>query len=246
MNSHIQMPKCILKQFALDNNGFYKYDIQKGRINRGFPKSTFTEPDYYSETIEKAFNLLVENPLKKVLDYAKGFEEETLPEIMSTETREIAIMYLKSLIARSPLLLSSVKENSVFLQFASKQAQHDITATYAMQEEKMEALFNKFDFSFMINETNTPFVLPTRGLYEYQINGVLCINAPINPKCCIMLKEKGKVIHPNNKEKNLITILPKTFDDIVMKVNSFAMQRQKQDNIGYVVCHIKSVLEQLI
>ena len=47
------MPKCVFKEFAKDNNGFYKYNIQNSVINRGFPKSTFTEEGYYSDTMEK-------------------------------------------------------------------------------------------------------------------------------------------------------------------------------------------------
>jgi 3-phosphoshikimate 1-carboxyvinyltransferase len=43
MNSHITVPKCVLKQFALDKNGFYKYDVQTKIISRGYPKTTFTE-----------------------------------------------------------------------------------------------------------------------------------------------------------------------------------------------------------
>ena len=40
MNSHITVPKCVLKQFALDKNGFYKYDVQTKIISRGYPKTT--------------------------------------------------------------------------------------------------------------------------------------------------------------------------------------------------------------
>ena len=61
-----------------------------------------------------------------------------------------------------------------------------------------------------------------------------------------MLKEKGKKLHTSIEYENVITILPCEHDDVVMKINSFAMHRQKQDGIGYLVCHDKTVLERLI
>ena len=109
----------------------------------------------------------------------------------------------------------------------------------------MEELFDKFDISFMINETATPFVLPTRGIYEYQINDVLCMNVPLNTQCAIFLKEKGKTIHKSNYDEAEIAILPEGFDDVAMKINSYALQRQRQDGIGYVVSHDYATLSSL-
>lgn len=246
MKSHIQMPKCVFKEFAKDNNGFYKYNIQNGVINRGFPKSTFTEEGYYSDTMEKMLNRFVETPLKKLLDFARELSTQSLPILLDGEIKDIALVFVKSLIARSPTLYSAVQKNSFFFQFVSTQNQHDIIVNYAMREKKMEELFDKFDISFMINETVTPFVLPTRGIYEYQINDVLCMNVPLNTQCAIFLKEKGKTIHKSNYDEAEIAILPEGFDDVAMKINSYAVQRQIQDKTGYVVCHKKEILNSLV
>lgn len=245
MKSHIQMPKCVFKEFAKDNNGFYKYNIQNSVINRGFPKSTFTEEGYYSDTMEKKLNRFVETPLKKLLDFARELPTQSLPIVLDGEIKDIALVFVKSLIARSPNLYSAVQKNSFFFQFASIQNQHDIIVNYAMSEKKMEELFDKFDISFMINETATPFVLPTRGIYEYQINDVLCMNVPLNTQCAIFLKEKGKTIHKSNYDEAEIAILPEGFDDVAMKINSYALQRQRQDGIGYVVSHDYATLSSL-
>jgi len=56
MNSHIQIPKCVFKEFAKDNKGFFKYNIKTKIISRGYPKTTLTEEDYYSEKMEKTLN----------------------------------------------------------------------------------------------------------------------------------------------------------------------------------------------
>ena len=246
MNSHITVPKCVLKQFALDKNGFYKYDVQTKIISRGYPRTTFTEEGYYSKTIEGVLCNTIETPLSKLFEYVKGFNNCSLPLTIPADILEVSTNYFRALIARSPTLCDSVKRDSFFFQFASQQAQHDMTLCYALQEEKMDELIDKFELTFMINETDTPFVLPIRGLYEFRINNVLCINIPLNPKCALMLKEKGKRIHLDIEEKNVITILPKGYDDVANKINSFAIQRQKQDGFGCVVCNIKDVLEGLV
>lgn len=225
MNSHIQMPKCILKEFAKVNNGFYKYNVQDGIINRSFPKSTFTEEDYYSDTMEKMLNRFVETPLKKLLDFARTLPNKPLPIVLDNEIREIALFFAKSLIARSPVLYSAVLKKSIFFQVASKQNQHDSIVDHAMRNKKMDELFERFDFSFMINETSTPFVLPTHGIYEYQIEDVLCMNVPLNPHCAILFKEKGKTILKSNEGEAEIVIIPKGVDDVAMKINSYALQR---------------------
>lgn len=246
MNSHITVPKCVLKQFALDKDGFYKYDVKTKIISRGYPKTTFTEEGYYSELIEGVLCDTIETPLSKLFEYVKGFNNCSLPLIIPADILEISINYFRSLIARSPILCESVNNGSFFFQFTNSQVKHDITLCYALQEEKMDELIDKFELTFMINETDTPFVLPIRGLYEFRINNVLCINIPLNPKCALMLKEKDKRIHTNIDEKNVITVLPSGYDDVVDKINSFAIQRQKEDGFGYVVCNIKNVLAELV
>ena len=245
MDSHITVPKCVLKQFALDKNGFYKYNVQTKIISRGYPRTTFTEEGYFSKSMETMLSDEVETPLNKLFKFVKLFDVFDLPSIIPAKISEIAVNYVKALIARSPMLFDSAKKESIFLQFMTEQEQHDLIVYYAMQEEKMDEIFDRFDLSFMINESDTPFVLPIRGVYEYRINNVLCMNIPLNPRCSLMFKEKGKQIHRDNKNIEIMFI-PKGYDDIAKKLNGFAFQRQKQDGKGYVVCNKKMVLEELI
>ncbi len=248
MNSHIIVPKCVLKKFALDCNGFHKYEVQNDRISRGYPKTTFTEKDYYSDTMEELLCISIETPLNRLYEYIEGFKETDIlkPIIMDAEIVEIVATYVKSLIARNPRLCDMVNEDNIWTSYMSQQARHDITVFYAMQEKTMDNMFDKFDVSFMINETETPFVLPTRGLFEFCINSIQCMNAPLTPWCAIMLKEKDKAIFNKHLGLNEITIFPKGYDDRVMLINHFAMQRQKDDKIGCVICNKREILEKLM
>ena len=244
MNSHIQIPKCVLKEFALKNNGYYKYCIETQRIVFGHPKTTFTEEDYYSEEMETILSRNIETPLSKLLTFARELPNKVLPITIDVEISDIALAYAKSLIARNPSLCESVISQSKLGQLLSKRDQHDICVYLSMGEEKMTELFNKFDLSFIVNETNTPFVLGTRGLCEFSMDGATCMISPLNSHCGLIFIEKGRTTHV--KEGRPIIFIPAHDDNVVMKINSFFLKSQIQDGRGCVVCHDRAVLEMLI
>lgn len=70
MKSHITIPNCVLKRFALNNNGFYKYDVKRQVITRGHPRSTFTEAGYYSDRVENIMSDAIEARLSKLYKFA--------------------------------------------------------------------------------------------------------------------------------------------------------------------------------
>ena len=71
VNSHIQMPKCVLAEFVNGNKSFYKYNVENGKINIGYPKRTFTSENYYSGAMETALNKHIESPLKNSFGFCK-------------------------------------------------------------------------------------------------------------------------------------------------------------------------------
>lgn len=225
----------------------HKYEVEKNIISRGFPRSTYTEEGYYSETIEKALNKYVESPLKKLIDYAKKLPKESV-FILDENIIEIAKLYVKSLFARSPIVCKNVINESIFLQFIemTKQEQHDIVVDYAMSNTIIDRINLEYDYTFMVNHTQTPFVIPTRGMYEFAINSVQCINVPITPWCTVLMKQKGKTLLGEDVIADTAVIVPTELDDVVMRMNLFALEKQKQDKIGYVVCNERSVLKRLI
>lgn len=243
MKSHIQIPRCVLKEFVNEKNYFYKYDVLKDEITKGFPKTTYTAENYYSDAIEKALNKYVETPLKKLLNYARKFPEEEIIRV-EDDLLDISRIYFKSLIARSPQLLRSVSDNGVHLQFVAPQDQHDMVVDFAMRDPRMDRFKNEYDFTFMVNKTKTPFVIPTRGAYEFSINGTQCIGVPLTPWCALLLKLKGEKLL-SGKGDNVVVVISEGLDEMVTKINSFAFTKQKRDGCGYVICHDEDQLELL-
>lgn len=127
VNSHIQMPKQVLKNFTNKNGQLFIYDFEKKIISMGYPKTVYTEWGYYSDDIETFLGCEIESDLGKLLKFIKETSFETGTEL-PVKYREIALKYVYSLIARSPLFQCEINNNSVFFQFLSKIEQHDIAA----------------------------------------------------------------------------------------------------------------------
>lgn len=90
INSHIQMPKVLLKRFHNDNSRFFYYDVQKHVIgNNGRAKSINTQLGYYSQQTEDCFRDNIETPFGEVLTYIEktGIDRETFT--ISSSAKEI-------------------------------------------------------------------------------------------------------------------------------------------------------------
>lgn len=75
MNSHIQMPKCVLKQFANEDNVLFYYNFKDGHIAKSSAKYINTEKNYYSDEMEMFFNRNIETPFSKVIEEIKNLIE---------------------------------------------------------------------------------------------------------------------------------------------------------------------------
>ena len=242
MNCHILIPRSVLNEFVNDKKHYFKYEVKYDRIITGFSKTTFTEEDYYSKAMEGDLNKYIETPLKKLLDYARQLPTKNT-YIIERDVLDVAKLYFKSLTARNPLYFNIVIEDGVHLQFLSNQEKHDLVVSDAMADSNLNLAENLYDFTFMVNATQTPFVIPIRGFYEYAIKGVECINVPLTPWCALILKRKGKSISESGNDS--VFVIPSGHDDVILRMNGFAFVQQKNDGIGCVVSHDKSLLCQL-
>ena len=244
MNSHITVPRSVFDEFLNDKGCLFKYEIENDRISRGFPRTTYTEEGYYSDIIEAALNKHVETPLKKLINYAKQLPNSELL-VWDKEIMEISKLYVKALFARSPIVCKKAIDESIFLQFAetTNQEDHDLVVDIVMSSNDFEMISQEFIYTFMVNLTQTPFVIPTSGMYGFTMGSAKCINVPLTPWCAILMKEKGKVLLG---EEDYAAMVPTGSDDIVMRLNRYAFDCQKHDKIGYVVSGEKNILEQLV
>jgi len=242
INSHIQMPKCILKKFEDDNHHIYYYDVKTYKIGRSTPKSWNTEFGYYDEGMEEFFSKNIETPFSKVVKYIEENIDNNPFELKSTYVNDVKC-YFNSLFARSPKMYQEAKKSFILPQFFTEQYNHRLAVISALNEIEKDKFFDNYFVSFMKNETDIPFVLPIMGMYIYAMKGTgeQRIVLPLTPKIAIILIDKRfkkNYVDANGKIFRLVI----TDKNIVDNHNCYAIKHQIGLGYGSVISNSKQVL----
>ena len=245
INSHVQMPKSVLRKFEVNHRLCY-YDVQKGIIgNGGSANSINTEPDYYSHEMEITLNNEYETGFINTVNYIiKALEKEEPFEVSSHQVETI-YSFFYALIARSPKLFSIANENMIHAQFSNIpiRKQHDNIVYSALTIEKNNNYGKEFFVSFLKNNSNIPFVLPIRGMYNILLRNYHVIVMPIHPYYAVLLVHNNLLSEFIHDDQNH----PMYIDNpnIIFNLNLRAFKDQCSDEWGYVVSSDKSLLENL-
>lgn len=175
-NSHIQMPRLVLKNFHNKKNEFYYFDFLEQKIKRGHAKTFYAKQGYYSEFVEKYLGKKVESRLGVLVNFLKetNFQNGNNPPM---DYEEIAYTYLYSLISRTPEFVEEMKKDSSFFQLLAIVDQHDIAAHDALVLAKERRILGEYKVAFLLNNTTEQFVLPAGGIVQYGTR-LVC---PISP-----------------------------------------------------------------
>lgn len=242
INSHIQMPKCVLKRFENKNNNFYYYDVRKGFIgSNGHAKSLNTELGYYSANTEAFLNKNVEKPFSDLLQKIDKIDFSSPSFDMTTEMDGVVKRFIYSLVVRSPQMIEATNRNSVFYQFLPLQEQHDYAVEAGLFFADNSGLLDDYFVTFAVNRSQTPFVLPMCGLYNFKINKIGTAFLPISPELSIALvKNNGKELMIKN---NMIAMFLITDRNQATRFNKRAFAAQVSAGYGYVISSDKTALE---
>jgi len=111
MNSHIQMPRCVYKQFSDNNNNLYYIDLKDNdSIKKGHAKSLNTARDYYTSQDEEFFSKNIESNVGQLINIIKKMDINNGTISINSKQVDIAFNYLYLLLVRSPSL-HTYKEN---------------------------------------------------------------------------------------------------------------------------------------
>ena len=73
IDSHIQMPKSVLKRFEDKNHRFYYFDVKGGFIgNNGHSGKINTKQGFYSKEAEEFLNKNIEKPFSELFEVIDG------------------------------------------------------------------------------------------------------------------------------------------------------------------------------
>ena len=242
IQSHIQMPKCMLKRFENEHKRFYYYDVEQGFIgSNGHAKSINTSHGYYSQKTETFLRDYIETPFSNLLSQIDRIDFDSIPFSMPLDLDVLVKRFINALISRSPQMISETKKNSLFYQFLSVQSQHDYAAEKGIELAEQFNFFRDFFVTFAVNKTTVPFILPMCGLYNFKFNGIDTVFLPVSPQLCIALvNNDGADLFIRDGVGAMILV---SDDSQATWFNKRALSSQKHAGCGYVVSPDKTSLE---
>lgn len=244
VNSHIQMPKEVIKRFHNQFNLCCYYNVEGNFIGtKGTAESLNTEWGYYSIGAEHYLRDAIETPFGKVLAYIDTLDFGQNGICLNSDFEESVRNFICSLIARDPMIMREMGADGNLLSFLPEQVQHDYIAVNGYNLVKRNGFLSDYLLTFLINETEVPFVLPVGGLYNYSFKGNSAINLPISKNLALCFVHKG--LEDEMVKGNSVTMLSFSDPDVIMRMNNWAFRGQKERGWGYVVCPERNELDRL-
>lgn len=247
IDSHIQMPKLLLKRFHNKYNFLCYYDIAEKIVKtRGTAHSLNTSFGYYSDETERFLSEKIETPIGRIFKYLDDVGIETKSIISAhSDIRDTIIDFIYALIARAPNFHKQMCTEDSVLNLLTPQERRDTIIKAGIAIEKEACIFSEYIITFLFNKTNIPFVLSMNGIYQYTLNGFPVINLPISPYVAIFLVHKNyskRFIHSDGA----ISMIEFNNPEDIMLMNDQAFQSQQKHGWGYVVCPERDELDRLV
>ena len=241
-DSHIQMPKCALKQFEDVHHKFYYFDVEKGIIGtNGHAGSTNTEENYFSLNIEQFFSSNFEKPYSDLFEQVCEISYDPPQGHIDDTFDYVAKRFVYALLSRNPGNIEERFGNPILREYATEQELHDLGVVTALAAEVQRDFLKDYGTTVIVNSTEVPFVLPTCGIYQVIIHGFNHVILPVSPeKAVAFIEEKGKsrVI-----SDGIVRVYSITQEKDITVFNNTAFSTQTEYGFGFVVSPRKEPLE---
>lgn len=188
MNSHIQIPRFLLRNFEDQEGTLYQLDAKSMIINRGHARTINTKKGYFSNEIENMMQQYFESPFSKLLKSIQNPDSDTSHYDVPDDFEKIIKKFVLLTMARTPEMYESIVSNAVYARFVSvnEDDKADIAVETCMTLG-VETVFDSFTIAFLHNRSVVPFVLPICGLYNAPFMRHSCMVYPMTPHFAILL-----------------------------------------------------------
>ena len=245
VNSHVQIPKSVLKQFAYSNGQVNYLDLNNCRIRSCSPKTLGTEFGYYSEAMEQWLSSEIEGPFSELSAQINHFAADGSHDlVLPVSVEETCKKYVTASMARSEVALKAFYDKSVTAAFADDQENHDLLVYYSTVNKKgISPLIGDHQMLTLVNHTNRQFVVPRNCFYDINHKGYSCIIVPISPYCALELVPHDYSANNVNGTTVRLGIVDKP--EIVEAMNIRALQVEYTYNKSFVASANREELDQL-
>ncbi len=242
INSHIQMPICVLQRFEDKDHRFFYYGVKKGIIgSNGHPSSINTEKGFYSKEAENYLRDNVETPFGNVLKMVDEIGIDPPRGHIDSVFDYTAKWFGYALVSRNPKHIDRIKEYPFLVDNLTEQQLHEMGMLVGFAAEIERDFLSKYVTTLAFNTTDIPFVLPTCGLYFIMLGSVENLVLPVSPDRAIVFiaeEQSTSIIHDG-------IVHPIRLDNVnnIEIFNRQAAYSQLVYGNGYVVSANREALE---
>ena len=177
IESHIQVPKSILKRFRDSRSNTIHYlDLNTGYIRAVGSSKLGTHPDYYSSEFEQYLSQEVESPFARLVENVLKSDNITIVcELLKNQDNKALVKkYALNLAFRSNCSMGTFIANSQTAFLFPEQDNHDIFVGMCIEKSKKCLYpFENYQLLCVYNRSeNVQFVLPRNGFYEIKHNNM--------------------------------------------------------------------------
>ena len=247
VNSHIQVPNAMLKQFRDVEDPEKKVwylDLATGEVKRSASGKLGTEKGYYSEGIERFWSATIESPIAalnaRIRKSCDGCEGKIGDFLLSEKDKTAVKRYIKAMAIRSNLAYESMMESSLTADECTEQENHDDLSRFGMEATgQFEEMLDRLDVIVLLNKTLYNLVVPRNGWYALSFCGSENIVAPISPRYAFLLYPKGD---PEYKNTQLAVV-----DDAgyILAMNTMALKHECVYNMTFIASKSRRELDEL-
>lgn len=203
VDSHIIIPKSILKDFKSEDTRVYYINSKTNKIKFGSARKFNTRFGYYSLAFEEFLSKNYENNIGKI----KKKIEDVFFSNSDVKQCNIAIEdiqnFLDSSLIRNPQFVLDVNEKSLSSKLIYKGYNTEFLMN--LQNNSIDHLFKDFIIYLLINKTNEGLVLSTELFSNIFIkDNIGGIIVPLHPKYGIVMVEKNKKLPFSNDHYMII------------------------------------------
>lgn len=241
VNSHILIPKVILKHFALQGGSLFYYDIKSGEVKRGYAATLNTQKGYYSSEVEKFLSANIESPMGKIIGilqkaYNDLFKTKKVEMTFYAQNIKVLKNYVYSLITRSPIMVEQVATNLIFREWFTEQNIRDMSFYDGYNIAVREDFLHQFGLTFRFGEVGNEFAMPMRGCCTYLYGQTECYFIPLTSHIAALFYN-GKDIYPNIAIES---------EERVNRLNDMSLEQQINSGFGFIASPNKQIIEKLL
>lgn len=245
VNSHIQIPNCILKNFRSPQSGKVFYlNLDTGHIGACGSASLGTELGYYSDEMEQYLNKEIELPFSRLTAEVISFVSEEKEKLnLPVEVETSFKKYITASMARSKFVLDIFMKGSFTSALVDMQTNHgDVVFISTKKNEGIHPSIQNHKMKVIVNSTNWQFVVPRNCFYSVRRGNTntVWIIAPISPLCVLALAPED--YYASTEEGILYQI--KDQNEII-EMNKHALAYEYAFNKAFVAAADKKELELL-